>query len=457
MRSPFNRGAADRSRVVITFADQVVASASNFITGVAIARLAGPAEFGRYMLVLLVWLVVVGAHRRLINEPVIITSRDADAQPDFIAKGLSADIIFGVVVSVVVGATGAAALLSGSTLGPTLLAFTPWFVVLLVQDYWRAVAFQRRSPNLALINDVVFALVQVVFITVFALTGRDTAGYMISAWGLGAAAGAVLGLKWFPTLAHWRAGARLLRQLWPMSRWLLADFVTAFASQQAYVAFAALLLTQVEYGGFRAAAALMGPIIVILLASSNVGLPEMSRRVDGNDSPSLHRYVRRLTATTFVWVAAYSAVVAVAAGPILGILYGPEFRQYAPLAALAALQYVVIVTVFGEGIALRATGEIRRLWPVRIVIAVLSLASMALLVKWLGYIGAGWAGVATFAYEAIATYLIYRSHLSRTGSVVAADAATSTLDPSVARAVNASDASPILSPPPLGDLQAPTE
>jgi len=59
MASPTRRPAG-RRRILLTFSDQAVSSASNFVTGVAVARLAGVARFGDYMLTIMVWLIVVG-------------------------------------------------------------------------------------------------------------------------------------------------------------------------------------------------------------------------------------------------------------------------------------------------------------------------------------------------------------------------------------------------------------
>ena len=402
---------ATHKRVVLVFVDQAVNSISNFITGVAIAQLSGAAQFGEYMLVLMIWLVAVGVHRRLISEPMIVVSRSADTHAALVADGLRAELILGGVASAGVAAAGLIAVAVNLHIGSIMVALSPWFVPLLVQDYWRAVAFQRRRPDLALANDVVFAIVQVAVIFAFVAIGWRTAGYMIGAWGAGAAAGAILGFRWFPALGGWRDGWQLLRRLWPRGRWLLADYITAFASQQAYVAVAAIVISKTDYGGFRAAASLVGPVMVILLAAGNIGLPEASRRLDSGPT-AVRRYARRLSLGTVCCVGAYGLALAIAARPLLRVMYGAEFARFAPLAILASLQYLIMVSVYGQGIWLRATGAVRRLWPLRLVTAPASLASLVLLVDWLGLNGAGWAGVATGAFDALAIYFISRRVVS---------------------------------------------
>lgn len=406
-----------RRRIVLTILDQSVSSVSNFVTGIAVARLAGAAAFGEYMLVLMVWFVVVGLHRALITEPVIVATPHMGRGHLVQQQGVGAELALGTFVAVFVAAAGLALASAGLAEGRLMLAFAPWFVPLLLQDYWRAMAFKDRRPGLALANDTVFACVQFAAIGGVWALGLRGAGYVVGAWGLGATAGAVLG--WCSlggTAGHLGEGGRLMRRLWPISRWMAAEFVTGFASNQAYLAFAAFLLSSTDYGGFRAALNLLGPIVVILHASSNVGLPEASRRADPDNPSGLHRFARRLSVGTSICVAIYGSILAFSGSYLLGLLYGPEFEGFGFLAALASIQALVAALVFGESIALKAMGRMRRLWRVRLVVAAASLVTMYILVRHMGAVGAGWAGVATGVYYAVGTYMVYRAELRRSGA-----------------------------------------
>ena len=406
--------ASARHRIVLTFLDQSVSSVSNFVTGIAVARLSGAAAFGQYMLVLMVWFVVVGLHRALITEPVIVASAHAEDARTLQRQGVTAELGLGLFVSVTVAAAGLVLASVGISEGVLMLAFSPWFVPLLLQDYWRAMAFNQRRPEHALLNDSVFACVQFVAIGVLWALGWRSAGYIVAAWGLGATAGALLG--WFMfhrTIGRLTEGSQLIRRLWPVSRWMAAEFVTGFASNQAYLAFAAFLLSATDYGGFRAAINLMGPIVVILHASGNVGLPEASRRADPDDPSALDHFARRLSFATAACVALYGGVVVFFGSHLLGFLYGPAFEGFSLLATLAAIHALVAAFVFGEAMALKAMGRMRRLWRMRLVITAASLVSMYVLVGQMGVVGAGWAGVATGLYYTVGTYIVYRTELRR--------------------------------------------
>lgn len=414
MRLGIQQRLAGHRRLGLTFCDQAVSSGSNFIVGVAIARFSGPVDFGAYMLVYtLVWLLLVGCHRSLVTEPIIVTSRDGEDNTADVAHGVSADLLLGTAVSIVTALAGLVAVAFHSRFGTPLLAMSPWFPALLVQDYWRAMAFQRRRPGLALLNDSVFAFVQVALILAFWLLGWRSVGYMISAWGIGAAAGALLGLVAFPASARPRSGQKLMQRLWPVSRWMLADNLTGFASGQAYVVFVAGLLSGFDYGGFTAASNLTGPVTVILLAGGNIGLPAASSRADPENRVELRRFTRRLSLGAFLFIGAYGAAIAVAGGRVLSLLYGKEFARFAPIATLSALGYVVMSMVFGQGIALKAAGRMRRLWRAQAVVGAASLTSVFVLVRLLGTPGAGWASLATGIYYAAAVQYLYVIELVR--------------------------------------------
>jgi O-antigen/teichoic acid export membrane protein len=411
-RTTTNVARGIRSPIALTVADQAVSSASNFVTGVVIARLTGATEFGDYALTLSIWLVVVGLHRALVSEPVIVRSSSDDSHP-FLARGVGAELLLGTAVGLVVAAGGLAAAAAGSRVGVLMLALSPWFPVLLVQDYWRAMAFRAGHPGRALINDIVFAAVQFGAIAVFVPLGLRTAPAIITAWGLGATVGALLGFRWFPGALSLREGWGVLRGVWDQSRWMLADFVTSFASDQAFVAFVALLLPRAEYGGFRAAYSLVGPAYVLGMAAGNIGLPGAARRSGPDQRDELHRYARRLTLGTAGSMGVYGLVVAVVARPLLTTVYGPEFAQYAPLVVLGAIWYTILGGALGQITALKATGKIRLLWRYRVLVAIGSLTSLIVLDHELGINGVGWAGVATGCYFALAVRLLYRRELGR--------------------------------------------
>jgi O-antigen/teichoic acid export membrane protein len=407
-------GAQSRRRAMLTVSDQVVSSGSNFATGVAVARLSGITQFGQYMVVVVFWLVLVGLHRALITEPMVVTSRDADDLRARLADGLAAEAVHGCAAGLLVALGGALALAGGHSLGVPLLAMSVWLPGLLIQDYWRAMAFQQARPGAALANDVVFVVVQAAATITFAVVGWRSVGYMIAAWGLGGLAGAVYGYRRFPAISRPVQGWRMLARLWPQSRWILADFASGYLTEQANLLLAAVVLSTVEFGGFRAAYTLIGPILILLLAEMNLGLPEATRRAASDDPHALDHFARRLSAVTFVCIAAYGVLVAVAGRWLLSVVYGPGFPRFSSLVTLGALSYAVASLSTGEGIALKAGARMSLVWRARLLVGLVSLVSLVVLVHWLGVVGAGWSSVATAATWAVSMQIVYRLEQRRT-------------------------------------------
>jgi arginine exporter protein ArgO len=77
---------------VLTLADQLVSSVSNFALGVLIARAGGADALGTFGIAFLVWVAVMGANRALVAEPMTVagSTEDSDAQ---LGEGLSATLV----------------------------------------------------------------------------------------------------------------------------------------------------------------------------------------------------------------------------------------------------------------------------------------------------------------------------------------------------------------------------
>ncbi|MCU1344437.1 MAG: hypothetical protein JWL70_703, partial [Acidimicrobiia bacterium] len=139
-------------------ADQAVSSGSNFVVGAMVAG-AGLRSLGGYGLSFTVWLLLLLAHRAVLTEPLLLRYRPDDRQR--MGRGVGADVLLGIGGAALVAVLGAIALaLGNNTFGSPLLWLAPCIPLLMLQDFWRAMAFKQQLPAVALINDAVFAVVQ---------------------------------------------------------------------------------------------------------------------------------------------------------------------------------------------------------------------------------------------------------------------------------------------------------
>jgi O-antigen/teichoic acid export membrane protein len=398
-----------KRRAGITLADQAFSSASNFLVGLFVARLAGPRQFGAFALAYAVWLAVAGLHRGLITDPLLISTDSRGGEKSVLGRGIAAELLLGLGAGAAVALIGAVLVAAGaSTLGGGLIFLAPWLAVLLAQDYWRWVAFNRGEPAKALLNDVVYTVVQVGVLLIAAQAGHRSAAVALGAWGIGAACGMALGLWQFRVRLAFSGGWRYLRQSWPLGRWLAADFATAYGANQVYQFAVAAILGPVGIGAIRAALNLMGPTHVLLYAGGSLGLPESVKALERSGTRGLDRVVRLVSLAAAVGVGAYGLAVGILGGRLMGWLYGPAFAPFGSLVAIAALQQVVAAIAWGPNLGLKAAKETRRLFGVRVVTACVSITSVVLLANSLGIIGAAWGGVVTVAANVSASWFTYR-------------------------------------------------
>lgn len=397
---------------VLTLADQVVSSASNFIVGVLVARAGGADALGTFGMALLIWLTILGAQRALITEPMTVVG-STDSRDAQLREGMLASLSLGTVSASVLAAVAGVLLFMGVDAVP-VLALAPWIPSLLFQDYWRGMAFRLQRAHHALINDVVFAAVQgLVTVALFALDVKNVTTF-IASWGVGATAGAVIGL--LLAQVHLRrpgpGGFAHLRALWPRSRWYLAEFGTTFPSDQGHLLLFSALLGTTGFGVYRAGASLLGPVAVIFLAGGNVGLPECVRQLRHRGIPGLANYTKRLTAVLLTATAVYCGMVAILAVPIVRLLYGKEFAGAVTIVRLVAVQTVIAAAAAGCFAAMKAADQLQQLWLMRIATAVVAITSALVLATSFGLTGAGLSSVLAAATFTVGVTVGYRRLLS---------------------------------------------
>lgn len=412
-------------RFLLTAADQCVSSFSNFAVGVAVARVAGIAALGAYSLAYIVWILLADFHRSLVTDPMAIENDLTADERRPVRIGLAAELALGIAMAVTAAAAGGVLLLTGQhAYGTAFLALAPWLPFLLAQDYWRWVGFMRARPGQALANDLVFDLVQAVAFAALFLVGTHSSVLAISAWGLGALAGAAFGLVQYRVRPGLSGGVARLRERWPMSRWLLGGSVTTWGASQAYIVIAAAMLGPVGIGGLRAALSLVsGPSLVLLQAGGSVGLPEASKALEQRGWPGLRRVQRVITVASVASVIAVGVVVLFWGRQLLPLLYGPEFGRFSSTADLLALSILLSTLSVGAVLSLKAVKLTDMVFRKSVASLVVSVVAVVVLVPLFGVNGAAGAAIARCAVVSVTTLLLHWRFSRRTAEELAGAAA----------------------------------
>jgi O-antigen/teichoic acid export membrane protein len=401
------------TRAALTLADQLVGSAATFLLGVVIARAGGSDALGAFGVAFLVWLAVLGTNRALVAEPMIVTgsTERGDAQ---LPQGLLATVLVGAAAAATIGLAGAGLALAAGVDATTLLVLAVCLPSLLAHDFCRSAAFRLQRPDRALAGDVTLAVVQGIGTLALLSAGVTGAAAYVAAWGVGATCAALVGTALARIRPVARGGVTLLRRLWSRSRWFLAEFSTAFPAEQGYLLLLPLLIGTAQFGHYRAAMGLIGPIVVVFVAGGNIGLPAAVRRLRDGGVPGLAAWAPRFTLPVLAVTVLYCAAIAVFAEDVLRLTYGPEFVAATTVTRLVAVQYVLVALCFGYHQAVKAAGLMRLLWATRAVSAAVSIAAVVVLAGAYGLTGAGLSGVTTgLAYVASIAFVYRRLRSAR--------------------------------------------
>lgn len=383
-------------RVALTTLDQGFSSASNFAVGVAAARLGGASGLGAFSFAYVLWLLLAAIHRALVTDPMAIENDvwKEDAA-DRLRLGFAAEISLGLMAAGCFVLLGVGLLLAGQRqFGTATLAFVPWLVPLVIQDYWRWVGFMQRRPGKSLANDTVFNVAFGIVIVILFVGHVHSVIALTASWGIGGVAGALFGLWQFSVRPKRSGGIAMLRSRLHMSGWLGGNATTSWGAAQATALITGFILGPVGLGHLRAAVTLVsGPTLVLIQAGGSVGLPEASAALKAKGWPGLRRVQRVVNLAGVLSIGLVGAVILVAGSWLLGKIYGSGFSKYWLSSDLYALGVLLSSMTLGAILVLKTTRRTRVLFIVSMVSLVISIVATAVLAVVYGVPGAAAAGI----------------------------------------------------------------
>lgn len=257
--------------------DQVISSGTNAVLSFLIARSVSSEDFGGFAVAFTVFSLIIGVSRAVSTSPLSVRFTTA-APEDFnraAASGVGTAFSLGILTGL--GCLAAGAMVGGAA-GEALIALGLVLPGLLSQDAWRLVFFAEGRPRAAAVNDAVWAVTQLAAVSALVLGGLDTIGLLVAAWGLAAAAAAVLGLRQSGVVPRPGAAVSWLRAHRTLTAYLLAEFVTLQGGQQAAMLIISSVGSLEAIGALRGAQVILGPTTILAVGMYSFALPEFSRR-----------------------------------------------------------------------------------------------------------------------------------------------------------------------------------
>jgi O-antigen/teichoic acid export membrane protein len=257
-------------------ADQGVSSATNFLLSSLVARSLGAEQFGAFTLAYVTYGFAGNASRGLSIEPLLV--RFSGSSLPVWRRATAESTGTALVVGLVLGICAlAVAPLIGGTTGHAFLALGLTFPGLLLQDSWRFAFFAIGRGSKALVNDLVWAGVEIPVLVFLKLSGHANVFWFTLSWGGAACVAAVFGsfqakvvpkplgsLNWL--VRHRDLGPRYFVENTGPN---IADIVRSYSITS--------ILGLVAVGCIQAANVLMGPFKIILIGTSLITIPEGAR------------------------------------------------------------------------------------------------------------------------------------------------------------------------------------
>lgn len=391
-------------------ADQAMASISNLVLAVLVARNSSPADFGAYSLAFAAYVLATGLSRAVWCDAFMIRYA---AQPAGEQRQHHGDLL-GVGLSV--GTGGAVILLASAALaGGKPAGFLTCVAIalpgLVMQDCWRQAMFASHDSKGAFFCDLTWLVVEIPLLVVGGVTTSHKSVAFVAAW---AAAGAVTSVLYVvrrrvaPSLA---GAVRLTRATRSLLPGLFGEFLALTGGQQLLPYGIAAVAGLRATGELRAAQLVLGLATVPLAGLVPLVLSGAVRSFAAGGMRRLHRLQGALIAPGCAWVLLFGLVCDVmptAVGrAIAGASWNGAHHLVPALTISAALGWVLTVNV----IALRAATLVR-LAAVTRTIATVTLLGLTLgLAAAFGTTGAAWGMALAGLVGAFAS--IWSSEISR--------------------------------------------
>lgn len=253
-------------RVSWALADQAMSSASNLVIGLAAAHLLGVTGYGIFAILFTTYALVLGVHRGLVTEPLVVSGGEAPAR----AEGASVHL--GIVVGVVLVVGGAFA---DTRLRYGLFALAVSMPFLLWQDALRYRFLASRRPHLAFLMDAAWF---VLLVGAGLVVGRQPPlPVVVACWAGSASVAAMIGAvreRAWPEVANGMAWIRHHRSIGVR---FSVEFLVVNGLPQVVLLLLAVLSGYAEAGAYRGAVVLLGPAALAGIGTAAAVQPEIVR------------------------------------------------------------------------------------------------------------------------------------------------------------------------------------
>lgn len=398
-------GGAGRRTSIVTI-DQIVSGASNLIPLIWVAHALAPADFGRFSLVILIYLFTQATLRALIGWPLLVHPEDADGRPHQVLGAVTVLSGAAAAVSIVIALV---TWVAGSPMGAATLALGLLMPLLCLQDTGRFVGIAQARPGRALSLDLLWLVLMLAGFAVVAASGHESLFWYSVAWaGSGAAAGLWVVVQQGLPRPH-DVSLQWLREHWDYSS---RSFISATATTAVTLVGStaiALVSGPQTVGAVRAALMLERPSAALQLAVATSAATDIAR--EQPDNRGLMAIQRRTLLIATVVAVLNLIVLVLLPDPVGEALLGQMWPLVAPLVLLIGIRVAISASQSGLRAALLGRRQIKLVMYVDILSSVVTIAGLVVGAALADAEGAMWGSLPGLALATVCWWVALRRHL----------------------------------------------
>jgi len=387
-----------RGRSAQTILDQLLVSASNFLTGIILVRGLGLVDFGKFTVGYVLLLLANSIQLSFISSPMITLGSlcaPGDERNRFVRGVFGVQTVFCAVAAAATVATVSIymAVDHGGIPPGFALPFASSVAAFLMQDWLRRYYFTVGKAAASVWNDALSYVGQVIVLCVLwaaqFLTINSAFWTIAATSGLAFAVGAVV-----ERLGTSRAETR---DAWRRTRALSVDL--GIANQLQWLVYQGAILIGAGVagpraaGGVRATQNVIGPVNVAFQAMENIVPIRAAEEMRKGGIQKAARFLFRFGAAGFIALLVIFSAASLASGRFLAFFYGHELRLYAAVLNLQMLYFLLAWPVRQFTFLLRTIENTRPVLLASVVAAVMSLSLVYPLVRAYGALGIVMAAV----------------------------------------------------------------
>ncbi|MGE5611349.1 MAG: hypothetical protein ACM359_19020 [Bacillota bacterium] len=345
--------------------DQMVISATNFVTIILLARGFSPASLGSFTLVYSALLFVNSLQAGLVTQPhnILGATRRGEDYARYTSATALSQLLLALAGAILSLAAFTVAWLVGWDGATLLLALAPAIVGWQLQEFARRVLYTEGRVKAALGNDLISYGGQAIAIA--AMRWMDCLSGPLALWAIAttSALGAFLGAWQIRSALIWQIDKLAFRENWHFGKWVAGGEIFGhWLSVQLFIYLAAAVLGTAAAGVLRAVHTVFGPSRVLADVFCTMLPIRFARTLADGGKAALHAQLKLAYLLAVPLLGGYCLLVAVCARPILWVLYGDKYTGSSAVLALFAVSAFASYMTMIVAAALRATRLTRQVF-----------------------------------------------------------------------------------------------